>query len=161
MQIRAAGMFSVCIVVVSGNRTLGMVWCYGNPRNSRCWRSIPTWSNLDVALSVILRKAVCWSVDSWIMCWNCLCCGLSPPLTTVFALNVGSCAFDLVGVRVHWRSTETSALSCYIHSMLSVGCPAVAWYDEKYCFRFTSTNLTSFEIVQRYIRDHISSGGGG
>ena len=57
----------------------------------------------DVASSVILRKAVCWTVDSWIMCWNCLLCGLSPLLITVFALHVGSCTFDLFGVRVHWR----------------------------------------------------------
>ena len=57
MQTRTAGMFRVCVVVVPGNRTLGMVWCYGNPRNSRCWCPISTWSTLDVALFVILLKA--------------------------------------------------------------------------------------------------------
>ena len=96
-------MFRVCIVVVTGNRTLGMVWCYGNPRNLRYWCLISTWSKLDVALSVILRKAFCWSVESWIMCWNCFRFGSSPPLKTVFSLHVGSCTFDLVDVRVRWR----------------------------------------------------------
>jgi hypothetical protein len=51
----------------------------------------------------VLRKAFCWLVDSWIMCWNCLCCDSSSPLTTMFALNVASCTLDLVGVRVCWR----------------------------------------------------------
>jgi len=162
MQIRTAGMFRVCIVVVPGNRILGMVWCYGNPRNSRRWCRISTWSTFDIALSVILRKAVCWSVDSWIMCWKCLCCGSSPVLTTVFALNVGSCTFDLVGVRGHWKHywNQCPVLLYPQHAVGWLSRCGLVHYDGKYCFRFTSTKLLSFEIVQRYIRDHIPWGGG-